>query len=590
MRSLSRFKLLYILLILAHCCFAQTGVDSFNKNLLSRLQKDIAAYKRAVSIRDSAQIAESCYLIGKRQIGLGNYAQAQKWLFESLKIQASMPATELKSKVYLRMHEIQFILGNLQECMKYARLGLQSAEETHTDNGLMSAYSAVGSSHLLAWELTEKYRKSPSVVLLDSAIYYHTKSLMVATKIKSMIDIGVANQHLGRCWYFKNEPAKNSFHKKEAINIYQKLGLVSNILEIKNLIANEYLGKNDPKSAKPWLDQSRLLIDKHGGTFVGMKISLEKSFAEYYQQIGDWKNALSAQRKISEMNEAHFIQYRNEAVEGIRKTYDYEIKKLQIESAQKEIALLQNTDKVKNRFLIGILLLLAVAAFCGALYGSLYLKYKKVSAHNAMLIDEQSHRTKNSLQAISSLLSLQMFKSNEHSTSEALQESLHRVDAINLVHQKLHKTSIPLFVDMPAYIKELIDGILLIHKMKVTFRFSADPIMLHAENAIPLGLIINELATNACKYGLSSHDPVLSVSCHWVSGQLCFEMKDNGKGFNGQPKQQGFGMDLIENLSVQLKGKGGFQPGPGCHYKIAFPVSDRLITFNPGPLNPESIR
>ena len=579
MSSPGWFVLLFILIVPAPYSYAQNTEDLLKKDLFSRLQRDLASYKRAVSKHDTAEIAESCYLIAKRQIGLGNYAKAQKWLLQSLEIQSFQKPTELTSKVYLRMNEIQFILGNYTESLKYSRLALKSVEESGSDDGLMGVYSALGSAHMLAWEIAEQHKNSPSENLLDSAIYYHDQSLKIATKRKSVIDIGLANQHVSRCWFFKNNPDKNRLHKNAAIDIYQKANLSNNSLEIKNLIANEYLSKRDPVAAKPWLDQARVHEHKDG-TYTNMKISLEQSFAIYYEQIGDWRNALSAHKKINDLRELLFYQYRNEAVEGIRKTYDYELKELQLSSSKKEIGLLQNTNRVKNGFLAGTIFLLVVAAIASVLYGSLYFKYKKVSRHNAMLVEEQSHRTKNSLQAISSLLSLQIFKSTELSTNKALEESLLRIDAINLVHQMLHKTEIPLFIDLPVYICELIEKILFIHKMKVGFHRDVDNILLHAEKAIPFGLIINELVTNACKYGLDNTNPELFINCQFVAGQLCFEMKDNGKGIHPQRGESGFGLDLIENLTLQLKGSSVFVPGQGCHYKMSFPVSDRFIVFN----------
>ncbi|TDE08290.1 sensor histidine kinase [Dyadobacter psychrotolerans] len=579
MSLMRRLALLYFLLLVTHCASAQSGADSAKNDLLFKLQRDLTAYKQAVSSHDTAGISESCYLIAKRQIALGNYAQAQKLLLESIQFQKPERPSELTGKVYLRMQEIQFILGNYQQALKYCRIALQSFKAANSNRGYMSVYSAMGACHLLAWEVTQKSARLPSQTLLDSAIYYNTKSLAAAKALNSAIDIGLAHQQLGRCWFFKNEPAKNLFHKKAAMEIYSRQNLSNNSLEIKNLIAMEFLSQNDPVSAKKWLDAARAHEEKRG-TYIGMKITLEQCYAQYYEQIHDWKAALSSHKKINDLKQAHLNQYRSETVEGIRKTYDYQIKELQIKANKKEISLLQNADKTKTRLLAGSGILLLIALAASVLYGFLYVKYKAVSAHNQMLIKEQSHRTKNSLQAISALLNLQLFKSTEPLANLALEESLLRIEAINLVHQKLHQTELPLFIDLRGYITELIENILVIHQKKIHFSCQLDSVLLHAEKAVPFGLIINELTTNACKYAFVSKQAELSIACHYRADRIYFEFKDNGKGFNPKQKQAGFGLDLIENLAVQLKGSSEFMGGSGCDFRMSFPVSDHFIVTN----------
>lgn len=178
------------------------------------------------------------------------------------------------------------------------------------------------------------------------------------------------------------------------------------------------------------------------------------------------------------------------------------------------------------------------------------------------LIKELHHRVKNNMQVISSLLSLQSNTIMDDKAKEVLQEGQHRVEAIGLIHQKLFLNDTITQVNIKEYIETLIKQLITSYRgstdIAIKLSMNIEAVMLHIDTAIPLGLIINELATNALKYGLDGNSPELNISLKaHKNDQLQLFLKDNGKGFDKGPdmqQQTSIGLKLVATLTRQIKG------------------------------------
>jgi len=176
------------------------------------------------------------------------------------------------------------------------------------------------------------------------------------------------------------------------------------------------------------------------------------------------------------------------------------------------------------------------------------------------LIKELHHRVKNNLQVVSSLLSIQSGTVEDKKAKKVLLEGQHRVDAMGLIHQKLYMNDNTTHVDMKDYIETLSKQLLFSFSSEseneVTVQSDIDAIALPIDTAIPVGLIANELITNALKYGLNSQKPKLNISFKEVdesSWQLV--VKDNGSGFKSDDgNHASMGLKLVAALTKQING------------------------------------
>ena len=190
------------------------------------------------------------------------------------------------------------------------------------------------------------------------------------------------------------------------------------------------------------------------------------------------------------------------------------------------------------------------------------------------LLREVHHRVKNNLQIVSSLLSMQSDSMEEGSARTALLETVFRVRSMSYVHQQLYGTDGLDIVDLGAYTKTLATS--LQGSLDVTARltFSLAKVEVSIDRAMPCGLVLNELLTNALKHGRSADgscdiDIGLSVD---GSGGFSLTVKDRGPGLpTHAPHSSSLGMQLIRTLTRQIRGRLVVESDGGAKVTIHVP-------------------
>lgn len=166
---------------------------------------------------------------------------------------------------------------------------------------------------------------------------------------------------------------------------------------------------------------------------------------------------------------------------------------------------------------------------------------------------------KNNLQYIVSMLSLQAKNVDNDELSQQIEEIKTRIMTMGLIHQRLYQMHGVQAVDLPSFLQELVDNLMQAHtsRVKVTRHLAIAPIRVDVESAIALGLLINEIATNAVKHAFGNHQaPKFTLELLRVDEGISVRVTDNGPGFSvHQSFGTGFGMRLIELLLRKLKGK-----------------------------------
>lgn len=193
------------------------------------------------------------------------------------------------------------------------------------------------------------------------------------------------------------------------------------------------------------------------------------------------------------------------------------------------------------------------------------------------LLRELHHRVKNNLAAVSSLLYLQASGTASVEVSTQLHDSRRRVQAIALVHDMLHQTGTAEAVDLFEYLARLLqhakDGIPAAADVTVAVRGGA--VVVAIDQAVPCGLIVNELATNAMKHAFNGiASPQLDLSCG-VEGDRCtVVVRDNGRGMRLDADcDTGIGLGLVKALARQLEaGLAVSEARPGVEARIDFTI------------------
>lgn len=195
------------------------------------------------------------------------------------------------------------------------------------------------------------------------------------------------------------------------------------------------------------------------------------------------------------------------------------------------------------------------------------------------LLREIHHRVKNNLQIISSLLKLQSTGLVDPASITVLAEAADRVHSMSLVHTMLYGTDNLATIDAADFLRTLALQILQggqYCSSLVSVDFSLQSVRLDPDQAIPVGLIVNELMTNALKYGVNGPSGGrIRVSFKELVGERDLEVADSGgtlpPGFDPHASRT-LGMQLVCNLAQQLGGKLTYRSGSETVFRVCFPV------------------
>lgn len=177
-----------------------------------------------------------------------------------------------------------------------------------------------------------------------------------------------------------------------------------------------------------------------------------------------------------------------------------------------------------------------------------------------LLLAEIHHRVKNNLQIIDSLLGMQSDMVENSTALSVLKESQNRVKSMALIHQILYQSLDFSRVDFASFIQSLVDNLTVSYALntsKIALNIDTDEVLLPIDISIPLGLILNELCTNAMKYAFTEGRPgKIDINLkHQSPGQLLVRISDDGVGIPDDfdiENTQSLGLQLVQLLSEQI--------------------------------------
>ncbi|HLP12003.1 MAG TPA: PAS domain S-box protein [Flavobacteriales bacterium] len=195
-----------------------------------------------------------------------------------------------------------------------------------------------------------------------------------------------------------------------------------------------------------------------------------------------------------------------------------------------------------------------------------------------VLLKEVHHRVKNNLQIISSILNLQTSFSNDAKVNEILRESQNRVKSMAYLHESLYQNKNFSFINFSDYLINLSKNLVhsyYISASSVELKLNVDKVDLNLDQAIPCGLIVNELLTNAVKYAFadSAKSSIISIKVTEKKGIVEIDVADNGVGLPKDfdvNKTNTLGLQLVSTLTEQLDGKLTVMNDGGARFMITF--------------------
>ncbi|MBW8909419.1 MAG: PAS domain-containing protein [Mesorhizobium sp.] len=191
------------------------------------------------------------------------------------------------------------------------------------------------------------------------------------------------------------------------------------------------------------------------------------------------------------------------------------------------------------------------------------------------LVHEVDHRVKNNLQMVSSLILMQSRTIKDKAVRDSLATMLERIEALSTVHRRLYQSKDVSTFDVSDFARDLVSDLLAASgRSHIGSKLDLAPVIVPAEKATPVALMVNELVTNALKHAFKDETRPgnIGLKMSQPDGHLIIEVSDDGIGMDGADGDTSFGMRLIRQLGRQLRADVEWRDaGPGTQVVITMP-------------------
>jgi two-component sensor histidine kinase len=201
---------------------------------------------------------------------------------------------------------------------------------------------------------------------------------------------------------------------------------------------------------------------------------------------------------------------------------------------------------------------------------------EQLAEERAILVREVQHRVKNNLQMVGSLVQLQG-QTMDAAGRDALGALSRRIGEIAVLHEQLYRGRQPDRVDFAEYLRALCERLAGVTERKIVCDFGATSLAMPVDIAIPLGLLVNELVSNAAKHGGAPDAPIeVSLGRGPDGRKHALSVRDQGPGLPpGAEQSPSLGMRLVDALARQLDAqiRFGAAEGRGTRVDLLIPES-----------------
>lgn len=573
----------------------------------------------------------------------GRTTEGLRLLFEALNLGKGVSRRTVEG-IYWNIGRTSFRLGDYNNALKYNLLALRTAREVNDTTLQVSVINHLIASTYVKMEdygraipyslevlrMAKRYNDRDFINTESSALaleYTHTnqlsKALAILNEMKSragndLEKLSVSVDFLNNLIYAKrlSQAGKYTQEVKELIARIPR-GNVKELMNAYNSLASYYSETGQVKLAYHYTELYATMAHK-----LNYIAGIRTAEYRYYKLVslkGDLKSAMQ-----------HFLKEQEikDSIENVERAYQISLLHIENETLEKNRHIdsltrqaqikdsrLKRNQLIQNVTIGGCIMLLTIT---GLIYSRYRLKQRSnilltrqkseidqkntalqhlVTDKNELLEDkdrlllekdlllkEVNHRVKNNLQIVMNLLQSQSVYMSNESAQQAILESQNRVRSIALIHDQLYKTEHITQINLSSYIKELIlslNGSLNQKINNVAIVCEIEDIALDVSQAIPVGIILNEIVTNALKYAFPN-DQIGTIKILVKRTGMFIEMQisDNGVGLPADydlASTKTLGITLLKGLTAQLKGAFSVDSNKGLTIILKFPVEVPVI-------------
>lgn len=369
----------------------------------------------------------------------------------------------------------------------------------------------------------------------EKAVYYGGKSVPLCYKYNRKTSLTYAYNWLGMAYFKHGDTRTGLDYIYKALSISREIHNPFREMELNLALYNCYLDAGQYKPAM--MNFSR------------------------YNSIRDSLNVLNNTRQIAELH----LQY-------------------ETDKKNHQISLLEKLNRsqsfIVTGLIIGIVVVLLLSGLLLRLYRAIKQRNRQITEQSdklEVLMKELHHRVKNNLQVVSSLLNLQSNRLTDPQAKQSVLVGKQRIETMALIHGSLYRQENISMVNMNEYVRNVVESVIKSFGKEenvIDLHITVEVPELDMDQALPLGLIINEWVTNVLKHAYTDTEmPSLVLDLKSEDSKFKLTIKDNGVGMDEEKWHQpgnSFGIKLIKVLSKQLKGNCSMEQGSGTRLNVIF--------------------
>ncbi|MDH3650184.1 MAG: hypothetical protein OEQ53_10900, partial [Saprospiraceae bacterium] len=431
----------------------------------------------------------------------GDLAHAVEYTLRGIEVQDSMGLSKENGFFYAELGDLYTKMHQWDKAKEYIQRSYDLAKETDF---------AIGQSFSLRNLASNSIERQN----YEEAIDYIHQSIVIDSNNHYVNGLGKAHRDLGIVYERKSDLDKSMVHFSRALEYIEGTDNAFDFARIYQGMGRVLLRQNKISEAVENLE----LAKQYGRDLNALDFEVEQDLlrADLLERMGNFDEAYLAARSLLRKKDELLNQDIANRITGLHVAFETRQKEQEIEllNVEKEVAALrlEASNRRNIGFAIGLITLGIFAFFLLLLYRKIQSQHRIISkalGEKEILLREIHHRVKNNLQFVSSLLSLQSQHVVDKSAHAALTEGQNRVRSMALIHQKLYQEENLTGIAVKDYFENLTTNLFdsyNISRDRIELELDIQNVNLDVDTMIPLGLILNELVSNALKHAFKEED------------------------------------------------------------------------------------
>lgn len=526
---------------------------------LTYYEESIRVFKK---LQDSTKVAFLQINLSKIFRERGLYDQAIEMLFDAMRILETKPLDYTLGDCYNALGIVYRLDQKYTHSLRYHRKALAVRKQTNYTLGIAGSLNNIGN--------VLKDMRS-----YDSAVYYFERALEVKRTLNDRSSIASTIHNLGDVKFSQGNFEKAKEYYLESLLLKkQSTDMAGQVATLTSLAECEF-SQNQYATSFKYLKEASTIEVSLGGLLEQRKRILEL-YVKLSRATGKFKEASDYAQSLMVVKDSLFNQNKEKSIVQSQARYDIEKRDQQITILNTEKELIATTIRAKNNWIIALIIAITLTCVIAMLIFNSFRLARNGKRRVEVLMKELHHRVKNNLQILSSVLSLQTQHLTDENAILSAKSTEGRINAMALIHRKLYSDDKNTIVSTRGYFRELIEFLVSSYgwnENQLILTVDIDEVELDVDKAIRIGLIVNELISNAFKHAYTEQaQPRLTIQLKQQQQQLLITIKDNGSGVStvDVTAEQKFGTRMIAMLVKELKGTHVVESLAGTTHKLTF--------------------